>query len=96
MLRVDQVYVIRHKVFVEHKSIREVASEMGVHRKTVRRYLRQPEPTRHEKAARPRPVTEKARQRIDELVAEWGPRTTEKQRITASRLHRKRPVMAGW
>jgi transposase len=89
MLRVDQVYVIRHKVFVEHKSIREVASQMGVHRKTVRRYLRQPEPTRHEKAARPRPVTEKARQRIDELVAEWGPRTTEKQRITASRLHRQ-------
>lgn len=89
MLRVDQVYVIRHKVLVEGKSIREVARDMGVHRKTVRRYLREPEPVRREEEPRPRPVFETAKKRIDELVEEWGPRTTEKQRITGTRIHRQ-------
>ena len=32
---------------------------------------------------------EKVAPRIDELLEEWGPRTTAKQRITGSRLHRQ-------
>ena len=37
MLRMDQVYVIRHKVLVEGLSIRAVARQMKVSRNTVRK-----------------------------------------------------------
>ena len=42
MLRMDQVHVIRHKVLIEGQSIRRVAREMGLSRRTVRKYLDQP------------------------------------------------------
>ena len=89
MLRVDHIHVIRHKVLVEGKGIREVAREMGVSRITVRKYLRQPEPVRVERGPRRRPVFEAARPAIDRLLDEWGARTTPKQRLTATRLHRQ-------
>jgi transposase len=89
MLRVDQVHVVRHKILVERQSIRRVARDMGVHRKTVRKYLVEPEPVRRELEPRPRPVFEEARARIDALLEEWGPRTTVKQRITGTRLHQE-------
>ena len=41
MLRMDQVYVIRHKVLVEGHGIRRVAAELGVCRHTIRKYLRE-------------------------------------------------------
>jgi len=44
MLRMDQVYVIRHKVLVEGLSIRAVARQMRVSRNTVRKYLGKSEP----------------------------------------------------
>lgn len=87
MLGVDQIHVVRHKVLVEKQSIRRVARELGLHRLTIRKYLRDPVPKRVEDAARPRPVFERARPRIDALLEEWKGRTTEKQRITGSRLH---------
>ena len=96
MLRMDQVHVIRHKVLVEGLSIRRVAREMGVSRNTVRKYLypedghRQvSEPVRREKGPRARPVLERVAPRIDELLEEWGPRTTPKQRITGTRIHQQ-------
>jgi len=55
----DQVYVIRHKVMVEGRSIRSVARELGVSRNTVAWYLRLSEPVRKESVPRPRPVMEK-------------------------------------
>jgi predicted transcriptional regulator len=39
MLRMDQAYVIRHKVLVEGVPVRRVARDLGVSRNTVRRYL---------------------------------------------------------
>jgi transposase len=89
MLRMDQVHVIRHKVLVEGQSIRRVARDMDVSRNTVRKYLKVSEPVRVETKPRARPVLERVAPRIDELLESWGPRTTAKQRITGSRIHRQ-------
>jgi transposase len=89
MLRMDQVHVIRHKVVVEGQSVRSVARQMEVSRNTVRKYLRMSAPVRVERQARARPVLERARSRIEALLEQWGPRTTAKQRLTGSRLHRQ-------
>jgi transposase len=84
----DQVHVIRHKVLVEGLSARRVAREMGVSRNTVQRYLLQAAPTRVERVPRGRPVWEKARARLEALLAESPQWTGGKQRLTAARLHR--------
>ena len=89
MLRMDQVHVIRHKVVVEGQSVRSVARQMEVSRNTVRKYLRVSASVRLERQARARPVLERARSRIEALLEQWGPRTTAKQRLTGSRLHRQ-------
>jgi transposase len=87
MLKVGQAHVIRHKVFVEGLSIRKTACEMGISRNTVRKYLAQSEPKRVEAFPRERPVLEQVKSRIDELLHEWAPRTTAKQRITGTLIH---------
>jgi len=88
MLRMAQIHVIRHKVLVEGQSIRQVAREMGVSRNTVSKYLKQPQPVRRE-GPRRKPILEKVAPRIDELLVEWSERTTRKQRITGTRIHRQ-------
>ena len=90
MLRMDKIYVIRHKVLIEHDSISSVARELGISRNTVSKYLQTSEPVRKpETARRPRPVTDKIAPRIDEILNEWAGRVTPKQRITGSRIHRQ-------
>jgi len=89
VLRVDQVYVIRHKRLVEGVAVRQIAREMGISRNTVRKYLEQAEPMRHVYKRRGRPVFEQIAPRLEQLVEEWTPRTTAKQRLTAARLHRQ-------
>lgn len=84
----DQVHVIRHKVLVEGQSRRSVARELGISRNTVRKYLEESEPKRRE-GPRARPVLETVKGRIDELLEQWSTRTTAKQRITGSRVHRQ-------
>jgi transposase len=88
MLRMDQVHVVRHKVLVEGQSIRRVARELGISRNTVDKYLRQSEPV-HTRRIRSRPVWDAVKRRLDELLAEWEPRTTAKQRLTGSLIHRQ-------
>ena len=88
MLRMAQVHVIRHKVLVEGLSIRRVAREMGLSRNTVSKYLKEAEPNRREEPRR-KPVLEGVAPRIDELLIEWAGRTTPKQRITGTRIHRQ-------
>src|SRR5579859_1584638 len=87
MLRMDQVHVIRHKVLVEGRTVRQVARELKVSRNTVRRYLERGEPVRVESAPRPRPVWEKVGPRIEELLTDSPRWTGGKQRLTATRLH---------
>lgn len=85
----DQVHVIRHKHYKEGLGIRKIARELGLDRKTIRKYLSDSEPIRIESEPRARPVLEAVGPRIDELLAEWKPRATRKQRITSPRLHRQ-------
>jgi transposase len=89
MLRMDKVYVIRHKALVEGGSIRSVARELGISRNTVAKYLRVSEPVRKEAGPRPRPVMDRVAPRIDELLKEWAHRVTPKQRVTGSRILRQ-------
>ena len=87
MLRVDQVHVIRHKVLVEGGSARQVAKELGISRRTVRKYLTEAVPIRKEAPPRRRPVWETVRERVETVLAESGQWTGGKQRLTATRLH---------
>jgi len=89
MLRMDQIHVIRHKVLVEGQSIRRVARELGVSRQVVRKYLKVAQAGRKEEVPRLRPVSQRIEKRIEELMEEWGPRSTAKQRITGTRIHRQ-------
>ena len=89
MLRVQDVHVLRCKVLVEGLSRRQVAREMGISRNTVRRYLTLAEPVRVEREPRRKPVLERVQPRLDALLEEWSGRTTAKQRLTATRLHRQ-------
>jgi len=88
MLRMDQVHVIRHKVLREGVSIRQVARELGLSRNTVSKYLGQSAPVRRTYRRRVRPVLEQIRERLEELLTEWEPRTTAKQRLTGVRMLR--------
>ena len=88
MLGMDRRYVIRHKWHHEGLSIRQIARDLGVSRNTVRKYVdAEGEPRRREAGKRPQPVLEKVRERIDEILLEWGQRTTSKQRITGTLVH---------
>ena len=98
MLRMDQVHVIRHKVLVEGRSIRKTAKDLGVSRNTVRKYLKLSEPVREESGRRIRPVADKAGPKIEEILGDWDARSTRKQRVTGTRLHkelRKRGLEVG-
>jgi transposase len=90
MLRMDQVHVIRHKVLVEGQSIRSVAKEMALSRNTISKYLKLSEPKRVVRQPKPAPIMEMVAPRIEELLEEeWQGRTTPKQRITGTRIHRQ-------
>src|SRR2546428_13377619 len=88
MLRMDQVYVVRHKVLVEGFSVRQVARELHLSRNTVRRYVEGAEPGWRKPAARSRPTLEAVRPRLEELLAQAPRGTGGKQRLPASQLHR--------
>ncbi len=85
----QDVHVLRHQVLIEGRSRRQVASELGISRNTVRRYLETPEPVRRERVPRSRPVFDAVLPRLDALLSEWSERTTPKQRLTATRLDRQ-------
>src|SRR2546422_7238144 len=88
MLRMDQVYVVRHKVLVEGLSVRQVARELRLSRNTVRRYVEGAEPGGRKPTARRRPTLEVVGPRLEALLAESPRWTGGKQRLTATQLHR--------
>jgi transposase len=89
MLGMDEVSTIRHRVLVQGVSRRVVAKEMGVSRNTVRRYLAEGVPVQKRKpGARPKPVLESAKARLETLLTESRQWTGGKQRLTATQLWR--------
>src|SRR5256885_16703671 len=88
MLRMDQVYVVRHKVLVEGLSVRQVARELHLSRNTVRRYVEGAEPGWRKPAARSRPTLEAVRPRLQGPLPEAPRRTGGKQRLPATQPHR--------
>ena len=90
MLGMDRVYVIRHKWYQEGLSIRQIARDLEVSRNTVRTYIGDAgESGQRARLERSRPVLEDVKGRIDGLLEEWSKRTTDKQRITGTRVHRQ-------
>jgi transposase len=88
MLRMDQVHVIRHKVLRDGVSIRQVARELGqAVIRLVNIWTRRFRFFTHIAGASG-PVWARVQSRLEELVAEWEPRTTAKQRLTGVRLYR--------
>jgi len=87
MLRMDQVYVIRHKVLVEKLSVRRVAREFSVSRNTVRRYVEGAQPIARAPAARSSPVKQRLWPRVEQILIDAPKWTGGKQRLTAARLH---------
>lgn len=83
----NQVHVIRHKVLVEGHSRRRVAKDLGISRRTVRKYLKEAAPIRRETQPRGRPVCSAVRERLEQLLAESPKWTGGKQQLTATRLH---------
>src|SRR5215212_5806829 len=89
MLRMEQVHVVRHKILVEGQSIRSVSRQMSISRNTIRKYLKVSEPVRVARQKKPSPVMEMIAPRVEEILSEWRERTTAKQRITGTRIHRQ-------
>src|ERR1044071_3469706 len=84
----EEVYVVRHRHFVEGVPIRQLAREMGIPRNTIRRYLRGAEAC----VGKPRgvpgaPVHDAVKPRAEEILEDSKRWTAGKQRLTAARLH---------
>lgn len=85
----EQVHVIRHKYYQDGMSVRGIAQELGLNRRTVAKYLEESTPERKEAEAREQPVMVRVAPRIEALLAEWAPRLEGKHRLTATRMHRQ-------
>lgn len=83
----DQVYVIRHKVLVEKRSVRGVARELSVSRNTVRRYVEGAQPCVRAPVARSSPVKGALWPRVEQILTDAPKWTAGKQRLTSTRLH---------
>jgi transposase len=87
MLRMDQVYVVRHKILVEKLSQRRVARELGIGRNTVKRYLAGAVSGVRKRVERKSPVMDRVQPRIQQLLNASPRWTGGKQQLTAARLH---------
>ena len=65
----EQVHIVRHKHFTEGQSVRQIARDMGLNRRTVRKYLSESEPQRDESVIRRQPVISVVGPRIEALLA---------------------------
>ena len=86
MIQVEEHEAIRRAYFVEVKSIRQIARELGHGRDVIRRAIDSPEPARYTlQEPREAPVLGPYKARIAELVAE-NRRLPRKQRYTGDKI----------
>lgn len=88
MLKVDQIERIRRAYYIEHKSMRQIAKEMGHSRETVRRAIDSAEPRHYTLTqGRPAPKLGPYKAQIQELVAE-NERLPRKQQYTWYQIYK--------
>ncbi|MGZ6347282.1 MAG: IS21 family transposase [Anaerolineales bacterium] len=86
MITVKDRESIRRAYFLEEKSIREIAKELGHSRKTVRKALESAEPDQYSLAEkRDAPILGPYKERIDQLLAE-NSKLPSKQRYTTHKI----------
>ena len=87
MIRVEDREQIRRAYFIEHKSMRQIARDLGHSRDTVKKAIESAESTTYT-LGRPRkaPVLGPYKARIDELLAE-NERLPRKQRYTGHKIY---------
>lgn len=86
MISVEEREQVRRAYFVENKSVRGIARELRVARKTVRKALASAEPATYTLSApRPSPVLGPYKARIDELLAA-AEKMPRKQRYTGHKI----------
>ena len=86
MLRMQNVYVLRHQILIDGRSRRQVSRELGISRNTVRHYLEAQEQVYPERIPRRWPILDAVQPRLDALLSEWSERITPKQQPAATRL----------
>lgn len=87
MISVEQRERIRRAYFLEHKSMRQIARDLGHSRETVRKAIDESEPGQYTlKQARKAPVLGPFKARIEELLAE-NERLPRKQRYTGQKIY---------
>jgi DNA-binding transcriptional regulator YhcF (GntR family) len=87
MIRVEDREQIRRAYFIEHKSVRQIARELGHSRDTVKKAIESAEATEYTlKQPRKAPILGPYQARIDELLAE-NERLPRKQRYTGHKIY---------
>lgn len=95
LLDQDSWQAIRWLHFRQRRSVRSIAKEYGIARRTVSKYLENPDAPKYSLTkARPRPVTDRWRDEIERIL-EQDKSAPRKQRHTAKRIY-ERLVEAGY
>jgi DNA-binding transcriptional regulator LsrR (DeoR family) len=81
-----QYNYIRFLYFNKHKSQREIAKEMGIHRATVKRAIKNPEQKYHMNVERDKPVNGDFEKRIKHLL-EHNSKQPKNQKLTKRRIY---------
>lgn len=90
MTDVDRIQVIRRKYFGEGESIRGIARDLGMSRRTVRRYVQSEGPWQYTlQEPRPRPVSDAIEPVVREIIERDEQVRNKKQRNTARRIYER-------
>ncbi|MCR4397544.1 MAG: helix-turn-helix domain-containing protein, partial [Firmicutes bacterium] len=90
MTDVDRIQDIRSRCFREGQSIREIAREMRMSRRTVRRYIQSDGPWRYTLSRpRPKPVSDPIEAVVREIILQDRTVRNRKQRHTARRIYER-------
>lgn len=86
----DRIQDIRIRYFREGQSIREIARELGMSRRTVRRYVQSDGPWRYTLTKpRPKPVVGQVEEIVRHIIAQDLTVRNKKQRHTARRIYER-------